>query len=80
MSQAGKQKKRKMRMAAARMRDKVKNLVDELHHKMALFLVRNFDGILLSTFETSNMVKRAGRQIGNRSVRSMLTFAHYRFQ
>jgi putative transposase len=80
MSKAGKQRKRRMRIAAARMREKVKNLVDELHHKTALFLVRNFDCILLPTFETSNMVKRAGRKIRSRTVRSMLTFTHYRFK
>jgi putative transposase len=80
MSKVGKQKKRRMRLAAARMREKVKNLVDELHHKTALFLVRNFDCILLPTFETSNMVKRSGRKIRSRTVRSMLTFAHYRFK
>lgn len=80
MSKANKQKKRRMRLAAARMREKVKNLIDELHHKTALFLVRNFDCILLPTFETSQMVKRSGRKIRNRTVRSMLTFAHYRFK
>jgi putative transposase len=80
MSKAGRQKKRRMRMAAARMRTKIQNLVAELHHKTALFLVRNFDCILLPTFETSNMVKRAGRKIGKRSARSMLTFSHYRFK
>jgi len=28
-----------MKLAAARMREKIKNLIDELHHKVALFLV-----------------------------------------
>jgi putative transposase len=79
-SQAGKQKKRKMLLAAARVRLKVKNLIDELHHKSALFLVRNFDTILLPTFETSQMVGKAGRKIRSKTVRSMLTFAHYRFK
>lgn len=80
MSKAPKQKKRKMRMATARMREKVKNLIDELHHKSALFLVSNFDLILLPTFETSRMASKAGRKINNKSVRSLLTFAHYRFK
>ncbi|OQW95605.1 MAG: hypothetical protein BWK79_01860 [Beggiatoa sp. IS2] len=34
-SKAPKQKKRKMGLAAARMRENVKNLIDELHHKSA---------------------------------------------
>lgn len=80
MSKAPKQKKRKMRLAATRMREKVKNLLDELHHKSALFLVSNFELILLPTFETSRMASKAGRKINNNSVRSLLTFAHYRFK
>ena len=79
ISKAPKQKKRKMQLAAARMREKVKHLIDELHHKSALFFVKNFDLILLPTFETSNMARKAGRKIRAKSVRSMLTFAHYRF-
>jgi putative transposase len=80
MSKAGKQKKRKMQLAASRMREQVKNLIDELHHKAALFLVSNFDHILLPTFETSQMVSKSGRKLKNKTVRSMLTFAHYRFK
>lgn len=80
MSKAGKQKKRRMKRAAERMREKIKNLIDELHHKTALFLVTSFDHILLPTFETSQMVGKAGRKIRNKTVRNMLTFAHYRFK
>jgi putative transposase len=80
MAKAGKQKIRKMKLAAARMREKIKNLIDELHHKTALFLVTNFDHILLPTFETSEMVGKIGRKIRNKTVRNMLTFAHYRFK
>ncbi len=75
-----KQKLRKMKLAVARMREKVSNLIDELHHKVALFLVTNFDCILLPTFETQQMVSRGDRKIQCKTVRSMLTFAHYRFK
>jgi len=68
-----------MRKAAARMRAKFRDLVDELHWKTIRFLVDNFDVILLPTFATSRMVSRANRKIRAKSVRSMLTFAHYRF-
>lgn len=80
MSKAGKQQKHRMRLASARLREKIHNLIDELHHKTALFLVQNFDHILLPTFETSQMVGKAGRKIRNKTVRSLLTFAHYRFK
>ena len=45
----------RMRKAANRIRLKIRNLIDELHHKIARFLVDNFDIILLPTFETSQM-------------------------
>jgi hypothetical protein len=54
-------------------------LIDELHHKTALFLVTNFDVLLLPTFETSQMVCKGARKLRRKSVRNMLTFAHYRF-
>ncbi len=78
-SKQPKQKKRRMMLAANRMRDKIKNLIDELHHKTASFYVNNFDVILLPKFETSQMIGRAGRKIRNKTVRNMLSFAHYRF-
>ena len=76
----GKQRKRKMRLAAARMRERIRSLIDELHHKAALFLVQNFDLILLPTFETKDMTSRAGRKIRSKTVRNLLSFAHYRFK
>jgi putative transposase len=78
-SKAGKQRRRRMYRAADRMREKIRNLIDELHHKTARFYVDNFDVILLPAFETSEMARKATRKIRSKSVRSMMTFAHYRF-
>ena len=80
MSKAVRQQRYKMKKAAKRMRWKIKDLIDELHHKATLFLVENFDVILIPKFETSEMSKKAQRKIRAKSVRSMLTFAHFRFQ
>ena len=79
-AKAGSRHKRNFRKAADRMRVRIINLINELHHQAARFLVDNFDLILLPTFETSEMVQRGRRKIRSKSVRSMLTFAHYRFQ
>ncbi|BAP54457.1 transposase IS605 [Thioploca ingrica] len=79
-SKAGKQRQRRMSLAAARMREKIKNLVNELHHKAALFLVKNYDCILLPTFETAEMVSKGSRKIRSKTVRNLLTFSHYRFK
>ena len=72
--------KRRMKKAARRITIKIQNLINELHHKSAKFLVDNFDVILLPTFETSEMSKRGVRKIKSKSVRNMLNFAHYRFK
>lgn len=59
---------------------KVQDLMDDLHRRAADFLTKNFDVILLPTFETSEMVSKSARKIGSRSVRSMLSLGHYRFK
>src|SRR6266571_1733500 len=72
--------KARLLKSAARTRKTIRHLIDELHHKTALFLVTNFDVILLPTFETSQMVCKGARKLRRKSVRNMLTFAHYRFK
>ena len=76
--------KRNKYRAASRMRVRIGNLTDELHHQAAPRLVDNFDVILLPTFETSDetsdMARRGARKLRSKSVRSLLTYAHYRFQ
>ena len=79
-SSATSQRARRMRRAADRMRWKIRDLVDELHHKAARFLVDNFDIILLPTFEVSGMVVKKARKLRSKSVRQMLTWAHHRFK
>lgn len=80
LSKAKCRQKKQMKLAASRLRGKIKNLVDELHKKTARFLVDNFDVILLPTFETSQMSLKAKRRIKSKSVRQMLTLSHYKFK
>ena len=72
-------RRRNMRRAANRMRVRIENLVRELHRQAARFLVDKFDVILLPTFETSEMVERGRRRIRSKTVRNLLSLAHYRF-
>lgn len=72
-------RRRNMRRAAGRMRLRIENLVTELHRQTARFLVKNSDVILLPTFETSEMVERGRRRIRSKTVRNLLSLAHYRF-
>ena len=73
-------KRRQMRSAQARMRQRITNLVDELHWQLARWLTSNYRIILLPTFETQDMTQRAGRRIRSKTARMMLTFRHYEFK
>ena len=72
-------KRRNMRRAANRMRLRIENLVWELHRQTARFLVNAFDVILLPAFATSEMAERGRRRIRSKTVRNLLSLAHYRF-
>ena len=72
-------RRRNMRRAANRIRLRIENLVQELHRQAARFLVDNYNVILLPGFETSEMVERGRRRIRSKTVRNLLTLAHYRF-
>jgi putative transposase len=59
-----------------KIRWKIKDLISEVHHKLALFLVKTFDVVLIPTFETSNMVTKLHSKVA----RAMLGWSHYRFK
>ena len=80
ISQARARPKRRLKKAADRLRTKIYNLINEIHHQAANWLTKNFGLILLPTFETSQMATRAGRKLRSKTVRAMLTWSHYRFQ
>lgn len=72
--------KRRLKKAAEKMRNKISNLVKEMHHQAANWLTKNFQVILLPTFETSQMASITGRKLRSKTVRAMLTWSHYQFQ
>ena len=53
--------------AAARMRVRTGNLVEELHHQAARWLADNFDLILIPAFETKDMARRGARKLRAKS-------------
>ena len=69
-----------MRKAAARIRLKIRNLVDELHKRLAKWLCENYEVVLLPAFETSQMLRRGQRRIRSKTARAMATWSHYRFK
>lgn len=73
-------KRRRLKMAAKRISSKVRNIVDDLHRKLAAFLVDAHDVILLPKFETQGMVQKKNRRISSKTARAMCTWSHYRFR
>jgi putative transposase len=80
ISKAKSKKKKRMKIAANRIRIKIRNLISELHWKSIKFLLDNFDVVLLPEFNSSDMVKKGKRKINKKSVRQMLTYSHYLFR
>ena len=79
-TEPSRRKCRQMRQAQARIRQRIVNLVDELHWQTARWLTSNYKVILLPTFETQDMTRRAGRKIRSKTARMMLSFRHYEFK
>jgi putative transposase len=79
ISQATGSKRSSMRKAASRMRNRIRNLIDEAHRQIAHYLTSNYKVIFLPTFETSEMVAKSKRKIRSKTARQMLNWAHYRF-
>lgn len=74
-------RKKSFRRAQARMRNRIKNLVKEVHWKLALFLVRKFENIIIPEFASQEMVcKQRMRKIGSKTARAILTWSHYTFR
>lgn len=73
-------KKKRQRLAWLKMLRKIKNQISDLHKRMVLFLCRCYKYILLPEFGSKKMSSKTSRKIGKTSVRSMLTWSHYRFR
>lgn len=69
----------KLRQAMERVRTRIKNLRSEVHKQVASYLARNYDVIVLPTFETSQMVAKKSRKLHSKTARAMMTWAFYQF-
>jgi len=63
-----------------KIRDKIKNIVKDLHFKLAKYLCSNYNHILLPEFKSQSMVKKKDRKIGSKTARAIMTWSHYTFQ
>lgn len=73
-------KRWRMRKAGARIRRRIRHLVDDLHCKLAKFLCERYHVVLLPKFETQGMIRRGQRRIKSKTARAMATWSHYRFR
>lgn len=69
----------RLRQVMMRLRQRIKNLVDECHKQVAHYLASNYKAVALPTFETSQMVAKSSRKIKSKTARAMLTWSFYRF-
>lgn len=76
ISRKKKERSDKFNKAMQRIRWKVRDLIDEIHNKLALTLCRIFDAVYIPTFETHDMVSK----LKHKTSRAMLGWAHYRFK
>lgn len=79
MSGVGCRKRRRMKKALARMKWKMWDLIDEIHFKTINLLLSAYDVVIFPESGTSEMVAKSTRKIRSKTVRSMLTYAFYRF-
>ena len=76
ISRKKKERSNKFNNAMQRIRWKVRDLIDEIHNKLAITLCRLFDVVYIPTFETRDMVSK----LKHKTSRAMLGWAHYRFK
>jgi putative transposase len=83
----GGRKKRRLTAAAARIRKRSIDLVNELHRKFARWLCTNYEVVLLPKFDTRSIVRKRSdktgkwtRKIGRKTAGSAMRLAHYKFR
>ena len=73
-------KKKKPVNKINKLKNRINDLVSDLHRRVGFDLVSNNDIILMPAFETSEMVSKENRKIRTKTVRAMLGLAHYKFK
>ena len=76
ISRKKKERSNKFNKAMQRIRWKVRDLIDEIHNKLALTLCRLFEVVYIPSFETHDMVSK----LKHKTSRAMLGWVHYRFK
>jgi putative transposase len=72
--------RKRIKEALQRMQRRIRHLVDEMHRKLAKWLLENHHVILLPKFQAKGMTRKLNRRINGKTARMMLTWSHYRFR
>lgn len=82
--ETSKRKKKKYGKRINKLYRKIRNCINDMHHKVSKTLSQSFKKILLPEFTTSKMAKKEEnnrkRKIGKTSAHRLLTFGHYKFR
>lgn len=60
-----------------RIRDKIENVVDDLHYKTINYITKKYNTIILPTFESQKLLKKMDSRI---SKRMLLAYKQYQFK
>lgn len=71
---------RKLKKVAARVENKIRNLISDVHHKSAKFLCLSYDKVIIPNFQTAQMARRKERVITKEITRKILRWSHYKFR
>ena len=63
----------------AKIREKIKNRVNEMHNKTISLLCTAFQNIFLPRLATQKMVRRGGRKLNEMAANELLRLSHYKF-
>jgi putative transposase len=67
-----------------RIKERIQNLINELHRKCIKWIIENFTFVLLPKFEVSRLVMKVQngkrRKIDKKTTRSLLSWNHYKFR
>lgn len=74
--------RRRYKFAMARIRRKIKNLVNDVHTQTIQWLVTNFDTIILPEFDSGKLSEKRSRirKLHNKTVRQMMCWSHGAFR
>lgn len=70
----------RLRRRLARERERLKGWIRAAHYDCANFLLRNHDLVLQPELQVSRLSQRQKRNIGIKTIRTMLTWSHYLFR